>query len=89
MPNDVVKGPNKGIGIHGRRTIAYIVLIIISFLCLFWFYVLFINATRSHAELTKGFTPVPSSFLGKNLNAIFHGTILNSRNLLPHLSWRS
>ena len=85
MPNDVVKGPNKGIGIHGRRTIAYIVLIIISFLCLFWFYVLFINATRSHAELTKGFTPVPSSFLGKNLNAIFHGTLPILRGMLNSL----
>ena len=85
MPNDVVKGPNKGIGIHGRRTIAYIVLIIISFLCLFWFYVLFINATRSHAELTKGFTPVPSSFLGKNLDGIFHGTLPILRGMLNSL----
>ena len=45
-------------GIKGRRTVAYIVLVLVSFPCLFWFYVLFINATRSHGELTKGFTPV-------------------------------
>lgn len=37
----------------GQRTLAYIVLIIISFFCLFWFYVLFINATRSNGALKK------------------------------------
>ena len=48
----------KGVGIHARRLIAYIVLIIVSILCLFWFYVLFINATRSNGELQSGFTLV-------------------------------
>ena len=28
----------KGLGIHARRALAYIVLVIMSFLCLFWFY---------------------------------------------------
>ena len=37
-------GLKKGLGIHARRGLAYIVLIIISFFCLFWFYILFINA---------------------------------------------
>ena len=37
----------KGLGIHARRALAYIVLVIMSFLCLFWFYILFVNATRS------------------------------------------
>ena len=32
-------------GVRVRRVIAYIVLVILSFLCLFWFYILFINAT--------------------------------------------
>ena len=41
----------KGVGIHARRFIAYVVLAIVSVLCLFWFYVLFINATRSNGEL--------------------------------------
>ena len=56
----------KGVGIHARRLIAYIVLIIVSILCLFWFYVLFINATRSNGELQSGFTLVPSSHLWEN-----------------------
>ena len=48
----------KGISVGTRRLIAYIVLIFMVFLCLFWFYILFINATRSHGEMTKGFTDV-------------------------------
>ena len=72
-------------GIHGRRTIAYIVLALVSFLCLFWFYVLFINATRSHAELTKGFTPVPSSYLKQNLNNIMTGTLPVLRGMINSL----
>lgn len=61
--------------VHIRRVIAYVVLIILSFLCLFWFYVLFINASRSNGELGKGFTAIPSKYLLRNLNKIlFHGT---------------
>lgn len=69
------RAEKSGFGIKGRRAIAYIVLGIVSFLCLFWFYVLFINATRSHSELTKGFTPFPSKHLLKNFNNILHGTL--------------
>lgn len=65
-------GLSKGLGIHARRVIAYIVLVVISFLCLFWFYVLFVNATRSHAELTKGFTALPSGSFLKNWINLIH-----------------
>ena len=64
-----------GLGVKGRRAIAYIVLALVSFLCLFWFYVLFINCTRSHSELTKGFTVLPSTHMLENLNNILHGTL--------------
>ena len=56
----------KGLGLGPRRAVAYIVLVFVSILCLFWFYVLFINATRSHGELTTGFTPMPSTHLLEN-----------------------
>ena len=62
-------------GLHARRVLAYIVLIIISFFCLFWFYVMFINATRSKGELKAGFTAVPSHFLLTNWNNLVHGTL--------------
>ena len=37
-----------------QRTLCYIVLIIISILCLFSFYVLLINTTRSHPDIFFG-----------------------------------
>lgn len=68
------KKKTNGASVHARRAIAYIVLIILSFLCLIWFYILFVNATRSRGELTAGFTPIPSSHLMKNLNGMLHST---------------
>ena len=66
----------SGFGVHTRRIIAYVVLIFITILCLFWFYILFVNATRSKADLNKGFTLVPGSYLGKNLYNLFHNSNL-------------
>ena len=60
---------------HARKTIAYIVLIVITFFCLIWFYILFINATRSNGELTRGFSPLPSHFLVTNWLNLIAGTL--------------
>ena len=56
-------------------SIHFIVLILISFLCLFWFYVLFINATRSNSELSAGFTAIPSSHFIENWVNLKNGTL--------------
>lgn len=64
----------KGMGIKTRRAICYVVLVFISILCLFWFYVLFVNATRSKGQLTKGFSPIPSTYLISNFKAVLEGT---------------
>ena len=66
---------SKGLGMHARKTIAYIVLILITFFCLIWFYILFINATRSNGELTRGFSPFPSHFLVTNWLNLISGTL--------------
>ncbi|WP_026656794.1 ABC transporter permease subunit [Butyrivibrio sp. AE3003] len=66
---------DTGASVHARRVIAYIVLILITFICLFWFYVLFINSTRSNADLTRGFQPYPGKFLGTNWDNLVHGTL--------------
>ena len=66
---------SKGLGMHARKTIAYIVLILITFFCLIWFYILFINATRSNGELTRGFSPLPSHFLITNWLNLISGTL--------------
>ena len=75
----------KGMGIHARRILAYVVLVLVSFLCLFWFYVLFVNATRSHGELTKGFTPIPSHYLLKNWQGVMAGTLPIVRGMFNSL----
>lgn len=59
-------------GINSRRIIAYVVLILVSFLCLFWFYALFINATRSNGDLTRGFSLIPGTALIKNWTSMMH-----------------
>ena len=71
--------------VHVRRAVAYIVLVIISFLCLFWFYVLFINATRSNAELGRGFSAIPSSHLIENMTNLLKGTLPVMRGMLNSL----
>ena len=73
--NEKGQKTKKGMNMKGQRTLAYIVLIIISFFCLFWFYVLFINATRSNGALKKGFTSIPGGFLIKNWKSLLAGTL--------------
>ena len=69
------KKVSRGLGIKARRLLAFIVLCIISFFCLFWFFVLFINSTRSMGELQRGFTVIPSTHLIENLKNLFEGTL--------------
>ena len=66
---------SKGIPVGTRRVISYIVLIFFALLCLIWFYILLINSTRSHAEMTKGFTPIPSTHFLDNWTNLVNGTI--------------
>ena len=66
---------SKGMNVHTRRAIAYIVLGLLSFLCLIWFYILLINATRSNSELGRGFTIFPSTYLLTNWKNLISGTL--------------
>ena len=54
----------------GQTILAYVVLIFFSFLCLFFFYILIVNATRSHADLQKGFSAIPGSYFLENLKNV-------------------
>ena len=49
------------------RFAVYVILIFLSFMCLFSFYMLIINATRSNADLQGGFRLVPSDQFFINL----------------------
>ena len=73
----------------GKRVmsiVAHIVLILLSFMCLFVFYVLIINATRSHAELQKGFSALPGKYFFTNLkNVANDGSFPMFRGILNSL----
>ena len=69
-----------------RSILAHVVLIILSFMCLFFFYILLVNATRSHADLQKGFSAFPGSYFFENLkNVANDGTFPMFRGILNSL----
>ncbi len=51
-------------------------LIFLSFLCLFFFYILIVNATRTHIDLQKGFSFLPGTNFIQNLK-----NVLNDANV--------
>jgi ABC-type glycerol-3-phosphate transport system permease component len=55
-----------------KKAVAYVFLSILAFLCLFFFYCLIINATRSHPEISKGFSFIPGKSFGSNLYNVLH-----------------
>lgn len=65
----------RGVNIKARRLLAYSGLIMISLLCLFWMYILFVNATRSNGELKSGFTPIPSKYLITNWINLYNSAL--------------
>ncbi len=74
-----------GASVTTRRVIAYIVLVLITFLCLFWFYILFVNATRSHSDMSRGFTLIPGGNALANWDSLMHSSqpvLLGMRNSL-------
>lgn len=71
---------------RGRSILAHTVLILFSFMCLFFFYVLIINATRSHADLQKGFSALPGKYFFTNLkNVANDGSFPMFRGILNSL----
>ncbi len=71
---------------HIRSILAHIVLVILSFMCLFFFYILIINATRSHADLQKGFSALPGTHFLENLkNVANDGTFPMFRGIFNSL----
>lgn len=80
------KRKTRGAGVAVRRIIAYVVLIILTFLCLIWFYILFVNCTRSKGELQMGgFSALPSHYFAKNWDGMVHSTQPIIRGMLNSL----
>ena len=79
MPNATkpVQSTEKAQHIHdpaltARRVIAYIVLFFLSFLCLFFFYVLIVNSTHNNFTIQQGFDPMPRGSFGTNFYNTTH-----------------
>ncbi len=68
------------------RVIVYAILIFLCALCLFFFYLMIINSTRSNAQLATGFTLLPKENFLKNLvNAWNDASINIPRGMLNSL----
>lgn len=75
------KGYNKF-----RTIFAHVLLIFLSFMCLFFFYILIVNATRSHADLQRGFSALPGGYFLKNFNSVANdGTFPMMRGIINSL----
>lgn len=70
------KDKNFKLNLKIERAICYTGLVFLTFLCLFPFFVLIINATRAHPDIQKGFSFIP----GKSLFVNFKN-VLENENL--------
>lgn len=59
------------------RVVVYAILIFLTVLCLFSFYMLIINSTRSNAELQAGFSAVPQGHFIENLKNAWTDASIN------------
>ena len=66
-----------------KMVLVYATLIVLTFMCLFFFYILIVNATRSHADLQKGFSFLPGSHFWENIKKVANdGTFPMFRGIL-------
>lgn len=54
------------------KAVRYVVLILLSIICLFSFYILIVNSTRAHADIQKGFAFLPGTRVIQNFNSVIH-----------------
>ena len=59
------------------RVVVYAILVFLSFLCLFFFYLMIINSTRSNAQLATGFSLLPQENFIKNLVNAWNDSSIN------------
>ena len=68
------------------RVIVYAILVFLTFLCLFFFYLMIVNASRSNAELATGFSILPKgNFINNLKNAWNDASIDIPRGMLNSL----
>jgi multiple sugar transport system permease protein len=74
---------NKTFSVGIKKSICYLVLAILTIACLIPFYMLFINATRAHVDIQRGFAVLPGKSLIINItNVLNNSTILIVRGMI-------
>lgn len=77
------KSVNSRTALVFKKSYRYLVLIILTLVCLFPFYLLFVNATRAHVDIQRGFSLMPGGSLGRNItNVLNNETILIVRGMI-------
>lgn len=61
---------NSSTGMSVSRILSYILLVFLAILCLFPFYLLIINSTRSHVQVTNTFSLIPGTQFFNNLKGV-------------------
>ena len=74
LSNENLKAKRR---LKASRFVVYLILIFLSVLCLFSFYMLFVNASRSNADLQGGFRLLPSNYFFKNLKNAWTDASIN------------
>lgn len=64
------KEKNELSGLRIRRVISYVVLGLLTIVCLFSFYILLINSTRNHVDIQKGFSAMPGKSFVRNFKSL-------------------
>ena len=54
------------------KAVRYVVLILLSIICLLSFYILIVNSTRAHADIQKGFSILPGTRVIQNFNSVIN-----------------
>ena len=70
------KGENKSVFwskfyMISRTVLVYVVLTLLTLLCLFTMYLLIINTTRSNEAIRRGFSAIPGGSIGHNFGLLF------------------
>lgn len=65
----------NGFGLKLRRVICYVSLAFVTIMCLIWFYLLFINTTKTHNEIQIGFSALPGTNFINNWKNLLAGTL--------------
>ena len=76
------QNPNSDLSRKGRtslniqRAVCYFILVLLCFLCLFFFYLLIVNATRTNNEIQRGAAPLPGTHLWANLKTVLNDSTI-------------